>query len=371
MKKRVNKLIVAGVTLGIIFLVGVAPFYMKTQSYPIAIVEGNSMYPNLQNGDMVIFHGVADPNTIANGTIIVFVQSESGVSLLDTLTKPTVIHRVIGTVVQAGGTVYYQTKGDNNGLPDPQLTQANHVLGTPVTVIPKVGIFFIFIQSPQGLVASVGFITLLYLSSYESKAAESKKKEKLLSSLSRKVLQGGMSSDEFKKLEIAVNYPESSEEKNLVDLRPIIKKVKASGWNVKVPASVEGRSGTLHEFDLAIFSKYRPEQPVVAVDIDASDESQSNISIIGMFAKCFDTGALNPIVISTHEYDDNMKSIAESYNILTIDGAKPSQISNLLLGAVTAILEQNKALNQPEILQRAVKENILKKCLNFRKRREA
>jgi len=37
-----------------------------------------------------------------------------------------------------------------------------------------------------------------------------------------------------------------------------------------------------------------------------------------------------------------MKSISKSYNILTIDGAKPSQISNLLLGAVAAILTKTK-----------------------------
>jgi len=362
-RKRINKNIIFAITIAIIAIIGIAPLYLKTQSYPIAIVEGSSMYPTLQNGDMVIFHGIPNPNSISNKTIIVFVQGDTGVSLLDTLTKPVVIHRVIGTVLQADGTVYYQTKGDNNGLADPSLTQANHVLGTPVVVIPKVGLFFIFIQSPQGLVATVGFLTLFYLSNYESKLLESKKKDKLLSQLSKKVTGGSMSMEEFRKFEMAVKYPvdEESHEK-IVDFRPLIKKLKLGGWNVKPLATVSGLSGTDHQFDLAIFSKQGPEQPVIAIDIDAREDAQCETAVLTMFAKVFDTNVPHSILVSTRSYDENTKNLAKNYHVIVIDSVKPNQISDLLQGAVTAILENHK----PPVKEKKI-EDLAKQTLQRKK----
>jgi signal peptidase I len=55
------------------------PFYTHTSTYPIAIVQGNSMYPTLQNGDLVIFRSQAHP-IVANSSIIVFVEGATGVS---------------------------------------------------------------------------------------------------------------------------------------------------------------------------------------------------------------------------------------------------------------------------------------------------
>lgn len=194
-------------TAAIILLLTVLPFYMGTTTYPLAIVEGNSMYPNLQNGDLVLFHAPINPNAITNGTIIVFVNTDTGVSALDSLTKPIVIHRVIGIVKQSDGTVDYQTKGDNNLVQDPALVPASHVIGTPEVVVPKVGLVFLFIQSPQGLVAAVGFITIGYLAKYEENTKqEEKKKEAFLAALARMTLNNELSENLFKKLELAVKY---------------------------------------------------------------------------------------------------------------------------------------------------------------------
>jgi len=189
---------------------------MGTSTYPISIVEGNSMYPNLQNGDLVLFHSVPNPSQIANGTIILYVQTDTGVSGLDSLIRPVVIHRVIGVVSQSDGLVNYKTKGDNNLVPDPALVPASHVLGTPSAVIPKAGLIFLFIQSPQGLVATIGFIVIFYLGKNESKIKEGASKEAFLSALAQMSLNNELPETLFKKLELAVKY---SDDLKVDDLR--------------------------------------------------------------------------------------------------------------------------------------------------------
>ena len=190
-------------------VVGIAvvllPFYVGTKTYPLAVVQGNSMYPTLQTGDLVVFKANS-PGRIENGTIIVFVQSRTGVTFLDSLTKPIVIHRVIGSFADANGSVYYSTKGDNNALNDPSAVDASHVLGVPLLIVPKVGLIFLFLGSAQGLVAVVGVITLLYLGSYEEKLRQEKAKDAFLGDLARMVLHGELSQDAFGKIELAVKY---------------------------------------------------------------------------------------------------------------------------------------------------------------------
>ena len=175
------------------------PLYAGTGSYPLAIVDGNSMYPNLQNGDLA-YYSATNTAHIPNGTVIVFFQGDKG-NLLDGLIRPVVIHRVIGEVIQNDGTVCYETKGDNNDDKDPFLTRSDHVLGMATLNIPKVGLLVLFLKSPQGLIATVGVISLAYLSLHDMKRKEEKKKEKLLGALSKKVLNGDFPKDQFEKID--------------------------------------------------------------------------------------------------------------------------------------------------------------------------
>jgi signal peptidase I len=203
----------------LVFFVSVViflPLYARTGSYPLAIVDGNSMYPNLQNGDLA-YYSATDTLNIPNGTVIVFVQGDTGNSLLDGLIRPVVIHRVIGEVIQNDGNVCYETKGDNNDAKDPFLTRADHVLGIATLNVPKVGLLVLFLKSPQGLIATVGVISLTYLSFHDIKRKEEKKKEKLLGALSKKVLNGDLSKDQFEKIELAVKYSDDIESFGLKD----------------------------------------------------------------------------------------------------------------------------------------------------------
>lgn len=211
------------------------PLFMGTQTYPIAIVSGNSMYPTLQDGDLVIFH--AAPQQIPNGTIIVFVQSGTGISVLDSLLKPVLIHRVVD-VVNESGDISYETKGDNNQQPDPGAVSSDRILGTPEVVIPKAGLAIMFVQSPQGLVAIVGLITFVYIGGSETKAKKVEEKEAFLGALAQMSLNGELSDSLFKKFELAVKYVQSLDPDSITDGRVLalvdwIKKGGLdAGWKV-------------------------------------------------------------------------------------------------------------------------------------------
>ncbi len=83
----------------------------------LGVVEGPSMEPLFQTGDLVIIIKVNSKNNINiynNGIdvndVIVFIKSNG---------KGLIIHRVI-SMVNLGNRIYYVTKGDNNALPDYQ-----------------------------------------------------------------------------------------------------------------------------------------------------------------------------------------------------------------------------------------------------------
>lgn len=188
-----------------ITLIGMSPLLLGTSTLPVAVVEGNSMYPTLQNGDLVIF-SAPPKGVIPNGTIIVFVQGSTGDPILDMLTRPTVIHRVVGMVVQYDGVVYYRTKGDNNQFADPWLVRQNEVIGVPLLVIPKMGILFMFLQSPQGEVAVIGVIVLWYIGVEETRRKERNEADQFLSSLAKEVVEGRLSPETFEKVELSIRY---------------------------------------------------------------------------------------------------------------------------------------------------------------------
>jgi signal peptidase I len=251
MKFGLNKKIGTLITVAVVALLVFLPFLLGTKTYPIAIVQGNSMYPNLQNGDLVLFKQ-ANPQFIANGTVIVFVQSDTGVTMLDTLNKPTVIHRIVGSAVQGDGQVIYTTKGDNNKVDDPSVVAADHVLGTPLIVVPKLGILMLFLTSASGLVATIGCITIFYLGSYESKIKDDKLKETFLGELALMTVNGELSEEVFRKFEFAVKYANCAETQKITDsmtldiLGWLKKDALKKGWKIKktVCATCSGTANT-------------------------------------------------------------------------------------------------------------------------------
>jgi signal peptidase len=84
---------------------------------PIAVVRGNSMYPLLREGDIIIL-SKKSPNEIKVGDIIVY----------RSLRGSLIVHRVI-EVEYVNGIYYFKTKGDNNILDDKFLNEYEDGLG--------------------------------------------------------------------------------------------------------------------------------------------------------------------------------------------------------------------------------------------------
>ncbi|MGA2665219.1 MAG: signal peptidase I [Nitrososphaerales archaeon] len=180
------------------------PFIAGTSTYPIAIVQGNSMYPKLQNGELVFFTAPRGP--IQNGTVIVFVQGGTGVGSLDSLLKPVVIHRVVSVGQEPSGVADYQTKGDNNLAADPFVTDASSVLGVPAVTIPYVGLPILFLQTPYGMVAAISLVCFFFLSSVDTKMEGEDEKKRLIAVFARYSLNGTISQSQFERLRLSVEF---------------------------------------------------------------------------------------------------------------------------------------------------------------------
>jgi len=200
-------------SLGRVFLVlGVAmlvlavalPFIARTNTYPMAVVDGNSMYPTLHYGDLVFFAAPSGP--IKNGTIIVFVQQRSGIPALDSMLQQVLIHRVIGTGVEPNGVPYYETKGDNNEAPDPFVTDSPNVLGVPAVIIPFAGYPIIFAKSAYGMVTITAMVSLWFFTGIDLKLEDEEEKKKLIAVFARHSLNGDISAAQFERLKLAVEY---------------------------------------------------------------------------------------------------------------------------------------------------------------------
>jgi len=159
------KILLAAVAILLVF-VG-PPLLLGTRVYPVAVVQGDSMYPVLLNGELVVFRAI-NTQDIPNGTIVVAVEGGSPVNSLSYLVRPIIIHEVYARVVNQYGRVYYQTKGVNNPYPDPFLVPSYNVLGTPVLEVPYAGFIILFFSSPEGLVFLIGVLTVYYVESYEN-----------------------------------------------------------------------------------------------------------------------------------------------------------------------------------------------------------
>ncbi|MCS7099492.1 MAG: signal peptidase I [Sulfolobales archaeon] len=101
----------------------------------LAVVEGTSMEPTLQPGDLVIIVKRVSPREISVGDVIVYRRGRN-----------LIIHRVIKV---EGSTLI--TKGDNNWLPDAPISYQVVVgrvleVGGRVVKIPLIGYLSLFIR---------------------------------------------------------------------------------------------------------------------------------------------------------------------------------------------------------------------------------
>ncbi len=115
-------------------------------SYFPLIVLTDSMYPEIQSGDLIICH-TAEPEEIAVKDVIAFFDpAGSGTSV--------VTHRV-EEVIREDGSLSWRTKGDANNVSDSVPVPAENLVGVYRARIPGVGNVVMFMQTTQGLILCV------------------------------------------------------------------------------------------------------------------------------------------------------------------------------------------------------------------------
>jgi signal peptidase len=153
--------ILFAITLG---SVGGLRLVLHTDS-PLMVVSSGSMIPTLNVGDIIVVRGV-DPNTVTVGTIIIFHSPYD---------YPTpIVHRVIA-IDNQDGMLFFETKGDNNGVADGWRVPAANIIGVYIMKIPYIGLLSLELRGPLGWILIVLLVMLIIAMEYEeSKKAQGK-----------------------------------------------------------------------------------------------------------------------------------------------------------------------------------------------------
>jgi len=110
------------------------------------IVLTDSMFPEIESGDLIICN-TAEPEDIAVGDVISFFDpAGNGTSI--------VTHRVM-EITQEDGSLAWKTKGDANNVEDTALVPAEKLVGVYRNRIPGAGNIAMFMQTTQGLILCV------------------------------------------------------------------------------------------------------------------------------------------------------------------------------------------------------------------------
>ena len=121
------------------------------------IVLTDSMYPQIQSGDLIICH-TAEPEAVQVGDVIAFFDpAGNGTSV--------VTHKVI-ELTQVGGEVAWVTQGIANNAADFLPVPADNLVGVYESRIPGLGNVVMFMQSTTGLIVCV-VLPILLLVGYD------------------------------------------------------------------------------------------------------------------------------------------------------------------------------------------------------------
>ena len=118
------------------------------------IVLTDSMYPEIESGDLIICKTEKPENIRVGDVISFFDPAGNGTSI--------VTHRVV-EIVDENGALMFRTRGDNNNVEDRLLVSAQDLVGTYRNRIPNAGNVALFMQTPTGLIVCVVMPILLLI----------------------------------------------------------------------------------------------------------------------------------------------------------------------------------------------------------------
>ena len=151
-----------------------------------ALVFGSASLPALLGyNTMVVTSGSMEPAIRVSDAVVMRPPSPGAVRIGEVITfKPfgslgLVTHRVVATS-EIEGNLYFQTQGDANATPDPDLISAEAVFGKVALTLPKMGFLLHFAATTRGkilLIALPLFVLMVrevrgYLSNTDPEAAK-------------------------------------------------------------------------------------------------------------------------------------------------------------------------------------------------------
>lgn len=155
--RSLSRLLEAAV-IGLMAMALIVNFLIIVQAVfsPWHVVEGNSMYPYIEDRDAVLVMP-AEPEELKQGDVVVFPDPE--------LEGSSIVHRIV-SLENRQGRLYAVTKGDANPVVDPLPIPLNRIIGKVRVVLPMGGAFLEFLHSPQGFLLCVLLpfaVLLLYM----------------------------------------------------------------------------------------------------------------------------------------------------------------------------------------------------------------
>ena len=121
------------------------------------IVLTDSMYPEIQSGDLILCHTI-DAEQVKVGDVISFFDPAGNGTSVTT-------HRVV-EIVRQDGALAFRTRGDHNNTEDKLPVPASDLVGVYKTRLPGVGHVAMFMQSTTGLILCV-VLPILLLVGYD------------------------------------------------------------------------------------------------------------------------------------------------------------------------------------------------------------
>ena len=145
-------IIIIGIALACLFLVGVKPY----------VVESDSMKPKFEAGDICFINTKTDYKTIKEKDIIAFKLT----------TGKYITHRVI-KITDEG----LETKGDANNVSDGISTTEDNYIGKNVFSLPKLGFAIKAIQTTKGKIIGTTIVIILLILGFVIGEPSKKNKE--------------------------------------------------------------------------------------------------------------------------------------------------------------------------------------------------
>ncbi len=134
--------------LAALFTVGLYSFIQGTEptilGHQVIIVTSGSMEPVFETGSIILINTRTNNRVFSEGDIVMFRSPENP--------QTNITHRVID-VIDEDDTVSYRTKGDNNDYEDQLPITNQDIVGEYMNfTIPRLGYFFSFIRTRNGLI---------------------------------------------------------------------------------------------------------------------------------------------------------------------------------------------------------------------------